>query len=461
MSFSIPVRKETIDASLKNDPKVSEAKRLILSAVKEHSEKLTGVKAPQTDKIISYQEWIEALNKARGAPLFFPYLGSGLGKGALVELLDGSVKYDMISGIGVHIMGHSHPDIISASIDAALSDTVMQGNLQQNKEALDFSQILMEASGFHHCFLSTSGITANENALKIAFHKNAPADRILAFDHCFAGRSTTLTQITDKPSFREGLPVHLPIDYVPFFDHTRPEASIKEAAAELKKHIIRYPGKHAIMIFELIQGEGGFWPGTHEFFHELMTICKEHHIAVLADEIQTFGRTSRLFSYQHFGLDHLIDIATVGKLAQTCATLFHGHYQPKPGLLSQTFIGSTSGLFTGAAIIKKLLHENYLARNLEIQERFASHFNKMDGLLSGPFGMGSMVAFTPLSGTYEITMKVIDELFKAGVITFIAGSHTFRVRMLIPTLVITNSDIDEVCTIIKTVLTRISKDVSP
>lgn len=442
--------------TLKNDPRVQEAKRLILEAVKEHSQKLTTVKPPQNDKIISYQELIESLNKARGAPLFYPYLGSGIGNGALVELLDGSVKYDMISGIGVHIMGHSHPDIISASIDGALSDTVMQGNLQQNQESLEFSKLLMEASKFSHCFLSTSGITANENALKVAFQKNAPADRILAFDHCFAGRSTTLTQITDKPSFREGLPARIPIDYVPFFDHTRPEESTREAVDQLKKHIVRYPQGHAVMIFELIQGEGGFWPGTKEFFHELMTICKEHHIAVFADEIQTFGRTDRLFAFQHFGLEHFIDILTVGKVSQVCATLFNQQYQPKPGLLSQTFIGSAVGLNAGAAIIRKLLHENYLARNIEIQNRFAAHFDQMQGLVSGPFGVGSMVAFTPLSGTYEITMKVLDALFQAGVITFIAGNHPFRVRMLIPTMVITDKDIDAVAAIIKRVLADVS-----
>lgn len=446
---------------LKNDPRIQEAKRLILEAVKEHSEKLTSIKPPQEEKVVSYQELINEFNQIRGAPLFYPYLGSGIGKGSFVELLDGSVKYDMISGIGVHIMGHSHPEIISSSIDAAICDTVMQGNLQQNKEALELSKILIDASGLHHCFLTTSGVMANENALKAALQKNAPANRILAFEHCFAGRSTTLTQITDKPSFREGLPTNLPIDYVPFFDYLHPEESIQAACHQLKKHIQRYPGGHAIMIFELIQGEGGFWPGSKEFFHELMTICKEHKIAVFADEIQTFGRTDRLFAFQHFGLDHFIDIASVGKLSQVCATLFKEHYRPKPGLLSQTFIGSTSSLFAGIALIQKLLKENYFGktgRNEQIHQKFVSHFSEIESdLISGPYGIGTMVAFTPLDGTYEAAMKVLDALFKEGVIAFTAGSHPFRVRMLVPAIVITDDDIEQVVKIIKKVL----KNVSP
>ncbi len=51
--------------------------------------------------------------------------------GSFVELADGSVKLDFIVGIGVHGMGHSHPANVAATVDAAIEDTVMQGNLQQ------------------------------------------------------------------------------------------------------------------------------------------------------------------------------------------------------------------------------------------------------------------------------------------------------------------------------------------
>ena len=79
---------------------------------------------------------LQKFGDIRGGTLYFPYLGSGIGRGPLVELADGSVKYDMISGIGVHYLGHSHPALIAASIDAAIRDTIMQGNLQQNVESV-------------------------------------------------------------------------------------------------------------------------------------------------------------------------------------------------------------------------------------------------------------------------------------------------------------------------------------
>ena len=123
----------------------------------------------------------------------------------------------------------------------------MQGNLQQNGDSVEICRLLVQASKLDHCFLSTSGATANENGLKVAFQKKHPAWRILAFDHCFAGRSLVGSQITDRPAYREGLPLNYFVDYVPFFDVNRPEESTKQAVQVLKSHIARYPKQHAVM----------------------------------------------------------------------------------------------------------------------------------------------------------------------------------------------------------------------
>ena len=140
-----------------------------------------------------------------------------------MELADGSVKYDMISGIGVHYLGHSHPALIAAGVDAAIRDTVMQGNLQQNVESVAMSQTLLDLANrgekrLTHCFLTTSGSMANENSLKIILQKQTPASRVLAFEHAFAGRTLAMSMITDKASFRTGLPKVLDVDYLPFWD---------------------------------------------------------------------------------------------------------------------------------------------------------------------------------------------------------------------------------------------------
>ncbi len=123
---------------------------------------------------------------------FFPYLGSGIGNGPFVELADGSVKLDLITGIGVHGFGHSHPLLVEAGIDAAIGDTIMQGNLQQNSNSYELVKLLVDTAcqfgaGLNHCLLSTSGAMANENSLKMAFQKNYPANRVIAFLSLFRG----------------------------------------------------------------------------------------------------------------------------------------------------------------------------------------------------------------------------------------------------------------------------------
>ncbi|MBM3301015.1 MAG: aminotransferase class III-fold pyridoxal phosphate-dependent enzyme, partial [Deltaproteobacteria bacterium] len=216
----------TIAEQLAQDPRIGAAKKLFMEALADYQQRIEGVREGAPDLKISYDALIKGFGELRGGALFYPYLGSGIGRGALVELADGSVKYDFISGIGVHHWGHSHPEVVEACLEAALKDTVMQGNLQQNAESVSLAKTLLIAANqkgarLDHCFFSTSGAMANENALKLAFQKKFPADRILAFEGCFMGRSSTLSQVTDKPAYREGLPLTVPVDYVPFHDPSR------------------------------------------------------------------------------------------------------------------------------------------------------------------------------------------------------------------------------------------------
>lgn len=439
-----------------SDPEIAKAKNQLVDCLKEHQKKIIGIKPAVSDLEVHYEELIQAFSQIRGANLWYPYLGSGIGKGSLVELLDGSVKLDMISGIGVHQFGHSHPELAAICVEAALSDIIMQGNLQQNQEGLELSQLLINHSGMPHCFLSSSGVMANENALKVAFQKNAPANRILAFDRCFAGRTLTFSQVTDKPSFREGLPLNIPVDYVPYYDSSRPEESTREALEALKKHLHRYPKMHALMIFELVQGEGGFYSGTTAFFKPLMELLKDHRVAIFADEIQSFARTSKLFAYQHFGLEELIDITALGKLSLACATLFTEEYKPKGGLLSQTFTSSTAALRASKWVIQKLIDGQFfgpIGRNMEIQKRFHGHLQDIQdrhaNKIKGPFGVGAMVAFTLGDGALDKTTQMAHDLFDEGLITFIAGNKPTRIRMLPPAGVLTNEEIDQAVHIIE------------
>ncbi len=409
---------------------------------------------------------VREFGRLRGGDLFYPYIGGGFGAGPFVELADGSVKYDCISGIGVHHLGRLHERIVAALIDAALRDTVMQGNLQQNVESFHFSRELLDAANhcgadLAHCLLSTSGATANENALKLIFQKNYPADRILAFDGCFMGRTLTLSQITDKPDYREKLPQTVSVDYLPFYDALDPEGSSRRALERMTETLERYPDCHAALCCELVLGEGGFYPGTHDFFAPLMTKAKRHGIAVLVDEIQTFGRTGALFAFQHFGLDRYVDAVTVGKMTQVCATLFRSEFKPRPGLLSQTFTAGTAAILAGLTILRELREGGYFGPEGRIERvrgafvaRLQSRAESNPRLLAGPFGIGAMIACSVFEGDVDLTKRFLQNLFRNGVIAFYAGKDPARVRFLPPVWAMSRRHVDEVMDIFERTLAQ-------
>lgn len=449
------MKEETIAHALHADKRIAAGKQLILDAVIEHSKQITGIKSPIPELKQSYEQLVLTFSKCRGGKLWFPYLGSGIGNGPLVELMDGSVKYDFISGIGVHFWGHSHPEQIGSSLDAAISDTVMQGHLEQNGDAVEVSLLLALTADMDHCFLSTSGAMANENALKISFQKRFPANRLLAFERCFAGRTLVLSQITDKPAFRDGLPALNFIDYIPYYDPAAPQESINQAVNALKQHLKRHPKAYAAMLFEFVQGEAGYYHGSTEYFTALMEILKQEEVTIIADEVQSFGRTSQLFAFQHFGLDRFIDIITIGKLAHVCATLFKQDHCPRPGLLSQTFTSSAVAIRTAKLFLQDLLNGNYFGedgKNMQLFHCFEKELKKLaekyPGAIHGPFGIGTMIAFTPFDGEVERVKQLAHALFEAGLICFVAGSNPTRLRFLLPAKVLTEKDIEAACLII-------------
>ena len=452
------------------DPRIEKAIHLLKDTLKSYQTKLINVRGPVLNKKVEYEALINECSKLRGGNLYYPYLSSGFGNGALVELTDGSIKYDLITGIGVHYWGHSHPELLEISIRASLENTIMQGNLQQNASSVKLLKTFISIARSHgaqldHCFLSTSGTMANENALKLVFHKkDGNAKRILAFHHCFAGRTMVMGQITDKAEYRQGLPTVLDVDYIPFYDPKHPKTSTEAAIHSLKSHLDNHPGEYAGMIFELIQGEGGYYPGTHDFFVALMNILKTNDIAIIIDEIQSFGRMSKPFAFQYFALDDYIDVVTVGKMTQVCATLFTSEYKPKSGLLSQTFTASTAAIHVAQRTLERLSDADYIGENgkiAQLNHYFVSALKELADTtfpysIQGPYGQDGMIACTVFDGSMEKTKQFLNTLFDNGVIAFITGKNPARIRFLLPILAIDKNDIDNAAAIIGTTLKQLS-----
>ncbi len=211
-----------------HDPELDKSVKGAISQLTKHSKTFERKVRPPNPKLqAKSQEIMQEVGKTRGRPLFFQFIGSGLGQGPYVELIDGSVKLDLINGIGIHILGHSHPVVVEAAVRGALSDIVMQGNLEPNEEYYKFSKKLLEiaarGSRFRHVWLSTCGTMANENAIKACRQKTKAARIVIAMDAAFSGRSTMMAEVTDNPSFKEGLPNYNEVMRIPFYDKKDPK----------------------------------------------------------------------------------------------------------------------------------------------------------------------------------------------------------------------------------------------
>lgn len=435
----------------------------IVSEVEKVNQQIPGVQSAQPDHADRAKKMMDHIAGLRGRPLHYPYIGSGAGRGPYVELEDGSIKLDLINGIGIHLFGHGHPRVMAAALRGALSDVVMQGNLEPNKEYIQFSEKLVkwaaEKSRIKHAWFATCGTMANETALKIARQKNSPARMVLGFKNAFAGRSTMMAEVTDNPAYRVGLPEYNEVLRLSFYDKKNPR-STENTLNELKEHVAKHEKDISCFVFEPMLGEGGYQPAPREFFIPLLEFCKSKKIALWADEVQTFTRTGELFAFETLDIGQYLDIVTIAKTAQLGATLYTDEYNPKPGLIAGTFSGTTVAMHTGMEMLDILKNEGYLGPNGRIQkihQKFIHGLNHLNettckGKVQDAGGMGLMIAFTPFEGKKEQIDSFLKKLFNNGLISFSCGKDPVRARFLVPAI-IHDQDIDVALKIIeKTIL---------
>lgn len=441
----------TLGQELRSSKQVNSLLDNLVEQMLAHSRRIEGVRPADPALEPQAQKDIQTLGATRSRPLFYNYMGSGLGRGCYVELEDGSVKLDLINGIGIHLFGHSHPRVVRATLKGAMSDIVHQGNLQPNREYMEFSSKLLSLakknSRLNYVWLATCGTMANENALKMARQKKGPQARmILTFKNAFAGRSTMMTEITDNPSFKVRMPEYNEVLRLPFYD---PKGPKDKTLSVMKEHVAKHGAdKIGMFVFEPMLGEGGYRAANREFYVPLLEFCREQKIPIWADEIQTFSRTGNMFAFETHGIGEYIDICTIAKTAQNGATFFTEEFKPDPGLLGGTFSGSTPALYAGLEILNMLEQDGYLGEKgkiMQIHHDFVGMLNELNetsckGLLREAGGLGLMVAVTPLDGTKEKQLALLKTLFKNGLICFGCGSDPYRIRFLIPA-VATKDDI--------------------
>ncbi len=446
-----------LDWSPGDSPRVREAARALIEAVAEEAAEWS--LTPRT-----YERALRRIGSLRGRPLLFPTLTAGPGGGARVRLADGTTKLDFIGGIGVYGFGHGDPDLLETAVIAAAQDTVFQGHLAPGAEYLRLSRALLRHAGprLKHAWLSVSGAIATENALKSIRQKRHPADRIVVFDGAFAGRTLALAELTDKPAYREGLPLRGNVLHVPFYDPDDPDSTALSLAA-LDAHLARHPGRIAGMLFELVQGEAGMNTAPREFFAALMERCREAKLAVWVDEVQTFARTGELYAFRSFGLEEYVDVVTIGKMLQGSAALFTRPFNPRAGLVAGTYAGSTVGMAVGARIIERL-EEGFLGPEGRvavlggrIARRCEALRKRVPRAVGARSGIGAMQAFVPFDGSAEIVSTLLKAAFEEGLMIFSAGSNPSKLRFLLP-LNTTDEELEAGLTMLEKAMRRVAEE---
>ncbi len=256
----------------------------------------------------------------------YPFVMSR-GVGARVWDVDGNEYIDFMAGLAVASTGHSHPKIVEAITQQAQKFIHIAGTDFYYEVQLRVAEKLAEIAPFEpaRVFLANSGTETVEGALKMArWYTGRP--NIIAFYGSFHGRSLGALSLTSsKVVQRDGFYPLLPgVHHVPYNNPYRCMHGREQAVCEahcycgdfieevLFKRTVS-PDSVAAIVYEPVQGEGGYVVPDARFIQQLREICDKHDIILIADEVQTgIGRTGKWWASEHYGVTPDIICAAKG-----------------------------------------------------------------------------------------------------------------------------------------------------
>jgi 4-aminobutyrate aminotransferase len=408
--------------------------------------------------------------KAAATPRGVGVMGTFFADRALgAELWDveGRRYIDFAGGIAVMNVGHGHPKVVAA-VKAQLerfSHTCYQVVPYESYIALAerLNQITPGTHAKKTAFFST-GAEAIENAVKIA-RAHTKRSGVIAFGGAFHGRSLFAVSLTGKVQpYKAGFgPFPPEIYHAPFPCHCASLDETKKAVQHLFKADIE-PSRVAAIVFEPVQGEGGFNVIQAEAVQWLRELCDEHGIVLIADEVQTgFGRTGKMFAMEHFGV--VPDLMTIAKslAAGTPLSAVTGKAEimdaPAPGGLGGTYAGNPLAVAAAHAVIDVMAEEKLPERGARLGDRLQAELNAMRTAvpqIADVRGLGGMVAVEfDKAGSDEpdadFTKRVQAQALQRGLILLTCGVNANVVRFLFP-LTITDAVFDEALGILRDAL---------
>lgn len=281
------------------------------------------------------------------------------GEGTRLWDSGGREYLDLVAGLGVTVLGHSHPAVTEAVCSQA-ARLLHTTNLYYIEPQAELAKLLSENCFEGRCFFANSGAEANEGALKLArkyhFMNGRPRSKVVGTLGSFHGRTLATLSATGQPSRWEPF---APV--VPGFAHV-PLNDVEALGRAIDSET-------AAVIIEPILGEGGVHPATAEFLAAAREACDREGAVLVFDEVQSgMGRTGTFFAFEPSGVKP--DVVTMAKgLANgvpAAAFIAAGKFGEvlAPGDHGTTFGGGFLACAAALATISTLLEQD-LAGNAE------------------------------------------------------------------------------------------------
>jgi acetylornithine/N-succinyldiaminopimelate aminotransferase len=366
------------------------------------------------------------------------------GQGCRVWDINGKQYLDALAGIAVNTLGHNHPKLVPALQDQ-LSKLIHTSNYYHvpNQEVL--AAKLVELSGMTNVFFCSTGLEANEAALKLArkFGHDRGIERpeIVVYENAFHGRSIATLSATGNPKVQAGFgPLVEGFIRVPLND-----------IDGLRKATEGNPNVVAVF-FEAIQGEGGINAMHIDYLRQVRTLCDQRNWLLMIDEVQCgMGRTGKWFAHQWAGIQP--DVMPLAKGLGSGVPIGAVVAGPKaanlfqPGNHGTTFGGNPLAMRAGVETIRIMEEDGLLANatrvgghlHAALMQALAPQF--ADGTVREMRGQGLMIGVALSKPCGALVGQCAD----AGLLISVTADSVVR---LLPPLIMTTAEADEVVQIL-------------
>ena len=360
-------------------------------------------------------------------------------EGSYIYGKDGNAYLDFVAGVSANTLGHSHPIVVNAIKEQAARylHVMVYGEYAQEKPVA-ICQLLAEATPapLEVTYLVNSGAEAIDGALKLA-KRYTGREEIISMKNSYHGNTHGALSVSGnevhKREFRPLLPM---ISFIEFNN---------------EEEFSKITEKTACVIAETIQGAAGFLTPSQNYFKNLKKRCEEVGALLILDEIQPgFGRTGKLFSFEHY--DMVPDILVMGKgmgggvpvgafmsSAEIMKSLQHS---PKLGHIT-TFGGNPLIAAASYATLKEVLDSGLMNEVNEKEALFRELL--VHPKIKKVNGRGLMLAVELESPDY--TLKVAKRCMEKGLIVFWQLYRNEFMRIS-PPLTLTQNEIRKGCQII-------------